>query len=119
MSKKLDDEKTQIRPWGYWEVLDSGASQNGMHYKVKRLTILPRKQISHQYHIHRNETWIIVSGTAQVHCNDKSFVAHAGDNFVFEQLERHKVMNVSETEDLVAIEVQHGVIVSETDIVRI
>lgn len=119
MSKKLDDEKSQIRPWGFWEVLDQGASQNGMQYKVKRLEISPRKQISHQYHNHRSETWVIVSGTGQVHCNDKSFVVHAGEQFTFEEKDKHKVMNVSETEKLIAIEVQYGTLVSETDIVRI
>lgn len=119
MSKKLDEEKSQNRPWGYWEVLDLGTSQNGMTFKVKKLIIHPRQQISYQYHNHRSETWVIVSGTAQVHNNDKSFVVHAGDNFTFEKKEKHKVMNVSETENLIAIEVQYGSLVSETDIVRI
>jgi mannose-6-phosphate isomerase-like protein (cupin superfamily) len=124
MTKELDEVKTQIRTWGYrtwgyWEVLDLGTSQNGMCFKVKKLIIHPRKQISYQLHNHRNETWVIVSGHAQVHCNDKSFVAHAGDNFSFDEKEKHKVMNISETENLVAIEIQYGSIVSETDIVRL
>lgn len=119
MTKKLDEEKTQIRPWGYWEVLDQGTSQNGMCYKVKRLEIHPRKQISHQYHNHRSETWVIVSGDAQVFCNEKSFVAHAGYTFSFDEKEKHKVLNISETEKLIAIEIQYGTLVSETDIVRI
>lgn len=119
MSKKLNDEQSQSRTWGFWEVLDQGASQNGMNFKVKRLEIHPRKQISHQYHNHRSETWVIVSGTGQVHCNDRSFVVHAGDTFTFDEKERHKVLNVSETEKLIAIEIQYGSLVSETDIVRI
>ena len=107
------------RIWGRWEVLDLGKTSDGNSFKVKKLTILPRMSISHQYHNFRAETWVIVEGKAQVIQNGKSFVVGPGDVFTINIKDSHKVLNICEDTNLVAIEVQQGSITEEDDIVRI
>ena len=49
------------RPWGSYTVLDEGH-----HYKVKRLEVLPGKRLSYQKHTQRTEHWMVVQGRASV-----------------------------------------------------
>jgi mannose-1-phosphate guanylyltransferase / mannose-6-phosphate isomerase len=57
---------TTQRPWGSFTVIEDGA-----HYKVKRLVVLPGKAISLQRHAKRNEHWVVVSGVATVTKGDE------------------------------------------------
>ena len=57
----LDIHNVVHRPWGTYESL---IDDNG--YKIKRIIVKPGKRLSLQKHFHRNEHWIIVSGTAEV-----------------------------------------------------
>jgi len=109
-----DPETFKRTVWGYWEVLNEGPG-----YKVKRLSINPKGSISKQYHNFRSETWCIVSGKGQLFLDDKMSVVLTGDVFTIPVRAVHRVLNISETENLVAIEVQLGSITEETDIVRI
>ena len=102
------------RPWGSWEVLEEGPG-----YKVKKLIIKPQCSISHQYHNHRTETWCIVSGAGQAFIDSKIKVLHEGDVFTVKKKQAHRVQNISEDNDLVAIEVQMGEKCEEEDIVRL
>lgn len=102
------------RPWGYWEVIEEGPG-----YKIKRLVIQPKQSISNQYHNHRSETWCIIGGEGQLFLEDKLKTITKGDVFTIEIGEKHRVKNISETEDLVAIEVQMGEKCEEDDIVRL
>ena len=52
---------TGHRPWGTYTVLEESAG-----YKIKRIEVKPGKRLSLQKHFHRNEHWIVVSGTATV-----------------------------------------------------
>ena len=49
------------RPWGRWEVLDTGEG-----FAVKRITVKPGATLSLQLHHHREEHWVIVRGRARV-----------------------------------------------------
>ena len=49
------------RPWGRWEVLDTGDG-----FAVKRITVNPGAILSLQLHHHREEHWVIVRGRARV-----------------------------------------------------
>ena len=49
------------RPWGRWEVLDTGEG-----FAVKRITVNPGAILSLQLHHHREEHWVIVRGRARV-----------------------------------------------------
>lgn len=99
--------------WGRWDILDVVPSL----YKVKRLIINPGESISLQFHKHRSETWIIVQGSANVLKGDILFKANVGDHFHIPQLLQHKVTCTSPL-PLIAIEVQLGKTLDETDIIR-
>ena len=49
------------RPWGRWEVLDTGDG-----FAVKRITVNPGAILSLQLHHHREEHWVVVRGRARV-----------------------------------------------------
>ena len=49
------------RPWGRWEVLDTGDG-----FAVKRLTVKPGAILSLQLHHHREEHWVVVRGRARI-----------------------------------------------------
>ena len=49
------------RPWGRWEVLDTGEG-----FAVKRITVNPGAILSLQLHHHREEHWVVVRGRARV-----------------------------------------------------
>ncbi len=57
----LNSELKVHRPWGTYEVL---VDESG--YKIKRIVVKPNRRLSLQKHFHRNEHWIVVSGTATV-----------------------------------------------------
>lgn len=101
------------RPWGFWSVLDIGP-----FHKIKRLQISPKKFISKQYHQHRSETWCIIQGTGTLIIDGRTFNLRKGDTFTINAGEWHQVVNNSNSEDLVAIEVQMGTYCEEDDIVR-
>ncbi|WP_041962429.1 mannose-1-phosphate guanylyltransferase/mannose-6-phosphate isomerase, partial [Sulfurospirillum cavolei] len=52
---------TGYRPWGTYTVLEDKPG-----YKIKRIEVKPGKRLSLQKHFHRNEHWVVVSGTATI-----------------------------------------------------
>ena len=59
-----DRNAESVRPWGYYDILlDSD------YCKVKKLVIKPKEQTSYQYHHHREESWTIVQGFANIKLN--------------------------------------------------
>ena len=58
-----------FRPWGNYDCLDSGEG-----FQVKRITVNPGQCTSMQKHFQRAEHWIIVSGSAEVTCDDSTFL---------------------------------------------
>ncbi|RMF89705.1 MAG: mannose-1-phosphate guanylyltransferase/mannose-6-phosphate isomerase, partial [Methanobacteriota archaeon] len=103
---------TVYRPWGYYTVLESGE-----RYKVKRLTIYPKKAISYQMHYHRAEHWIVVKGTARITKEDTVVNVHENESIYVPKSTRHKVENPGKVE-LHIIEIQTGEYIEEDDIIR-
>lgn len=102
------------RPWGTFEnLLDCELC------KVKKIVVKPQQQPSYQYHHKRSEVWVVVQGTGVVTLNDEPVGVTKGDIVEIDVLEKHRIKNVSETEDLIFIEVQLGTYFGEDDIVRI
>lgn len=101
------------RPWGRWEVLDTGDG-----FAVKRITVNPGAILSLQLHHHREEHWIIVRGRARVTRGDE--VQELGRNqAVFIPIETaHRIENPGD-EPLEFVEVQVGEMLDENDIVRL
>jgi cytidyltransferase-like protein len=101
------------RKWGTYLTLDEGAK-----YKVKRLVIEPNKSISLQKHMHRTETWTIISGVARVRNGAKANTFFSKESVYIEKEHVHQVTNVG-AEPLVIIETQVGDYLGEDDIIRL
>ena len=100
------------RPWGSFEGIDQGS-----RFQVKRLTVKPGAALSLQMHHHRAEHWIVVTGTARVTCDDKSFLLTENQSTYIPIGTRHRLENPG-TVPLEIIEVQSGTYLGEDDIVR-
>lgn len=105
--------ETGERPWGRWRVLETGAG-----FCVKRIEVEPGHRLSLQYHQHRYEDWIIVAGAGEVQCDREIVAVKTGDRFRIPLLAHHRISNTG-SERLVVIEVQHGALLDENDIVRL
>jgi mannose-1-phosphate guanylyltransferase/mannose-6-phosphate isomerase len=102
-----------VRPWGDWTVLDAGSG-----YVVKRIRVTPGGILSLQRHRHRAEEWTVVAGVAQVTLDQRQFDLSAGQSAHIDTGDIHRIANRG-TEDVVFIEVQTGLILSEDDIERL
>jgi mannose-1-phosphate guanylyltransferase / mannose-6-phosphate isomerase len=100
------------RPWGSYEAIGQGP-----RYQVKRLIVKPGESLSLQMHHHRAEHWIVVSGTARVTCEDKSFLLTENQSTYIPVGSSHRLENPGSIM-LELIEVQSGGYLGEDDIVR-
>ncbi len=105
--------KKVYRPWGTYEVL---IDEKG--YKIKRITVKPKKRLSLQKHFHRNEHWIVVSGTAEVQVGDKTFLLRPNESTYIKMGEIHRLSNPGKI-PVVLIEAQVGEYTKEDDIIRL
>jgi mannose-1-phosphate guanylyltransferase/mannose-6-phosphate isomerase len=101
------------RPWGSFENMEEGE-----RYKVKKLIVRPSRSLSLQYHMHRAEHWVIVSGSAEILRGDETHLLNENDSIYIPKKVKHRIKNIGET-DLHIIEVQTGSILSEDDIIRL
>jgi mannose-1-phosphate guanylyltransferase len=118
---KLKEQKSELhnihltvhRPWGTYTVLEEGIG-----YKIKSIVVSPGKRLSLQKHFHRNEHWVVVSGTAKVQNGNQDLLIQANESTYIKAGEIHRLENPGII-DLVMIEVQVGEYVGEDDIVRL
>jgi mannose-1-phosphate guanylyltransferase/mannose-6-phosphate isomerase len=101
------------RPWGSYDSLESGD-----RFQVKRIIVKPGAALSLQKHHHRAEHWIVVSGTAEVTCNDKTFLLGENQSTYIPLGSIHRLSNPGKV-NLEMIEVQSGSYLGEDDIVRL
>ncbi len=101
------------RPWGTYEVLLDHAN-----YKIKRIVVKPGKRLSLQKHFHRNEHWIVVSGTATVTVGREVKLIRPNESTYIKMGEVHRLENQGKI-PVVLIEAQVGEYTGEDDIVRI
>lgn len=104
---------TVQRPWGTYTVLGEGPS-----FKLKRIEVKPHNSLSLQYHHHRSEHWVVVSGSATVYNNDRELILQANESTFIPAGHKHRLTNNSD-EMVVLIEVQTGSYLGEDDIVRL
>lgn len=115
---KKDDRSEAVvhrevfRPWGKYDSIDMGA-----RFQVKRITVNPGASLSLQKHYHRAEHWIVVSGTAEVTCDDKVFLLGENQSTYIPLGSVHRLANPGKI-PLEIIEVQSGSYLGEDDIVR-
>lgn len=119
--EKLKETNSQLhnihltghRPWGTYTVLEEASG-----YKIKRIEVKPGKRLSLQKHFHRNEHWIVVSGTATVTVGDKKQYVRPNESTYIKMGEIHRLENEGKI-PVVLIEAQVGEYTAEDDIVRI
>ena len=104
---------TAHRPWGTYTVLEDTPG-----YKIKRIEVKPGKRLSLQKHFHRNEHWIVVSGTATVTVADETRLVRPNESTYIKMGEVHRLSNEGKI-PVVLIEAQVGEYTGEDDIVRI
>ncbi len=107
----LSDESK--RPWGRYEIL-----QESSVHKVKCIYVNPGARLSYQRHQKRAEHWFIVSGTATVVLDGKTFIKQSGETVDVAVGQLHRIGNTGDKE-LVFIEIQTGTYFGEDDIERI
>ncbi len=100
------------RPWGSYDSLAVGPG-----FQVKRIVVKPGAALSLQRHQRRAEHWIVVSGMAEVTCNDKVFNLGANQSTYIPLGSKHRLRNTT-TEPVELIEVQSGDYLGEDDIER-
>jgi mannose-1-phosphate guanylyltransferase/mannose-6-phosphate isomerase len=110
--QRADYHQTEFRPWGSFTVLE-----NGRFHKIKRLTVLPGKQLSYQMHYHRSEHWVVVSGAATVVMDGVSEMVRSNESVYINAGTRHRLRNDGKM-PLEVIEVQSGQYLGEDDITR-
>ncbi len=110
--KVLKEGKTTKRPWGSYTVL-----QEGLGFKIKKITVSPGERLSSQMHFHRNEHWIVVKGTAKILIGDQEVYIHENESTYISKTVIHRLENPGII-PLEIIEIQTGMYLEEDDIVR-
>jgi len=103
---------TVHKPWGSYTTLEKREG-----YLLKRIEVLAGESLSLQSHKHRAEHWLVVSGKAEVECNDKKILLKAREATVIPKGAKHRLANPGK-ELLILIETQFGDILDENDIKR-
>jgi mannose-1-phosphate guanylyltransferase/mannose-6-phosphate isomerase len=101
------------RPWGRYEDIDSGD-----RFRVKRITVEPGAKLSLQWHKHRAEHWVVVSGTAKVTRGEEVLYLSENQSIYVGVGMLHRLENPGKV-PLQIIEVQTGSYLGEDDIVRV
>ena len=101
-----------FRPWGSYDSIDAGE-----RFQVKRLSVKPGGVLSLQMHHHRAEHWIVVSGTARITCDEKTFLLSENQSTYIPVGSTHRIENPGKV-PLHIVEVQSGSYLGEDDIVR-
>lgn len=101
------------RPWGNYDSIDVGE-----RFQVKRITVKPGAALSLQKHHKRAEHWVVVSGVAEVTCDDKVFELRENESTYIPLGSVHRLRNRG-SEPVELIEVQSGHYLGEDDIVRL
>lgn len=107
------DYEVYGKPWGFYKttVLNN-------FYQSKVLCIKPLERISLQSHFHRDEYWVIVYGKGQIIIGDKTIEVSSGSFVKINKKQKHRIINTSNTDNLIFNEVQIGDYLGEDDIIR-
>jgi mannose-1-phosphate guanylyltransferase/mannose-6-phosphate isomerase len=101
------------RPWGNYDSIDFGD-----RFQVKRIVVKPGAALSLQKHHQRAEHWIVVSGVAEVTCDERVFELRENESTYIPLGSVHRLRNRG-TVPVELIEVQSGGYLGEDDIVRL
>lgn len=99
------------RSWGYYITL-----LDRKHFKVKILRFRAGKSCSLQYHKHRYELWLFLSGLGGFKRGTELQKIGAGDYKSVGRRVEHKYIAENAT---TVLEIQYGALCDESDIVRV
>ncbi|MFH1603464.1 MAG: cupin domain-containing protein, partial [Pseudomonadota bacterium] len=105
--------RTVHRPWGTYTVLEEGP-----RFKIKRIVVKSGASLSLQYHHHRSEHWVVVSGMAKIVNGEQEITLDTDQSSYIPAGTPHRLANPGSV-DCVMIEVQSGDYLGEDDIVRL
>ena len=100
------------KPWGTYQVLDQGRK-----YLTKKIYVKPSGKLSLQSHNHRSEHWIVTEGIAEVTIGEKIVNLKPNQSIFIPKKTKHRLAN-NHNNALIIIEVWHGEILKEDDILR-
>jgi mannose-1-phosphate guanylyltransferase len=102
-----------FRPWGSHDTI-----AEGQRYQVKQVIVLPGQITAKQIHYHRTEHWVVVSGTARVHLEEKTYLVSENESTYIPVGVPHAIENPGKI-PLEIIEVRSGVYLEEDDVIRV
>jgi mannose-6-phosphate isomerase-like protein (cupin superfamily) len=103
--------KVEIRSWGSYIILEEAKT-----FKIKRVTINTGEEgkINLHVHLHRNEHWVIVSGTAEVEIDGEKKLLMKGESTYVQNGAKHRLKNPGMI-PIEIIEIQIGEYLTEDD----
>ena len=110
--KEITSHRKVYRPWGNYTSIAEDKS-----WQVKRIEVKPNSILSLQMHHHRAEHWVVVSGTAKVEIDNKSYLLGENKSIFIPLGSKHRLHNPGKI-PLILIEVQSGQYLGEDDIIR-
>lgn len=111
-SEHLQHRKV-FRPWGSYDSIGVGP-----RFQVKRIVVNPGAALSLQKHQYRAEHWVVVSGVAEVTCDERVFELRENESTFIPLGSVHRLRNRG-AEPVELIEVQSGSYLGEDDIIRL
>ncbi len=111
--KYFNKKNIFYRPWGSYTNLF-----NGQNFLIKELNVNSKGILSLQKHFHRSEHWVVTQGTPKITLNKKLFFRKPNETIFIPQGAIHRIQNPSK-KPVKIMEAQLGLILKETDIVRI
>jgi mannose-1-phosphate guanylyltransferase len=105
--------RESYRPWGRSDIV-----VNEDRFNVNRITVKPGGMFSLQMHYHRAEHWVVLSGTAKVTLEDKSYLITENQSTFIPIGAVHMLENPGKI-PLELLEIQSGSYLGEDDIVRL
>lgn len=113
LGRREHDSHARVhRPWGFYELIETGE-----RYQVKHLMVKPGASLSLQMHHHRAEHWVVVKGTARVTIDDRTMLISENESTYIPIGAKHRLENPGML-PLSIIEVQSGSYLGEDDILR-
>jgi mannose-6-phosphate isomerase-like protein (cupin superfamily) len=102
------------RPWGQYNTIIHQED----HF-VRYLFFRPNEELSVSKHEHRDEHWVILKGCALITIDDEEKMLFPGEGITVPLGAIHHILNPSNCQELVIIELAYGKKACNSDIIRI
>ncbi|WP_413732418.1 mannose-1-phosphate guanylyltransferase/mannose-6-phosphate isomerase [Sodalis sp. RH20] len=105
--------RESYRPWGRSDIV-----VNEARFNVNRISVKPGGMFSLQMHHHRAEHWVVLSGTARITLDEKTYLITENQSTFIPVGAIHMLENPGKI-PLELLEIQSGSYLGEDDIIRI